>query len=630
MSTDELAALPFMAAFTLPERDAWRSAVAKVLKGADFEKRLVARTADGLRIEPLYPAAHGSPRPSRAADGRWKVAVRMDHPVPSSARELALAELSGGADMLVLSFAGARAARDYGLTAGGPQALDEALDGVMFDLIGLRLDPAPDGPRHARDLAALAGRRGHDPAVLAVSFGLDPLGVAAATGRLPRDWAEMLAHDVRALRDLGFAGPFVTVDTRVVHEAGASEAQELAVAMAAAVAYLRVLEPVLGLAGARDAIDFTFTADTDEFLTVSKLRAARLLWERVQAACGLTPAPMALHVETAWRSLTRRDPNVNMLRATVSAFSAGVGGADSLTVLPHTAAIGLPDGFARRVARNTQLVLLDEASLWRVSDPAAGAGGFEALTEGLCEEAWRQFQDIERLSGSQGHGLAAALVSGELGTWLAAKREARTRAIATRREPITGTSEYPLLTEAVPATLDAARPPFAPMTTSDDIVFHALPSTRSAEAFETLRDKADAAAGRTGARPNVFLATLGTVAEFTARAGFARGLFEAGGLAAPAPVGFAAEGRTDIPALVEAWRGSGAALACLCGSDTAYEAEGVDAALALHAAGASVWLAGRPAQNEAALREAGVSRFVFAGGDALEALHEAQGITLRR
>ncbi|MBN9450195.1 MAG: methylmalonyl-CoA mutase, partial [Bosea sp.] len=423
------------AAFPLPDQAQWRSAVDKVLKGADFEKRLVSRSADGIRIAPLYSAASSALRPMRAVAGRWQVVARLDHPSPAAARDLALADLEGGAETLVLSFAGARAARGYGLVAEDVAALDTALDGVMLDLIRLRLDPAPAGERNARLVAELIARRDIDPAKAEVDFGLDPIGVFASHGALLAAWPELgrrLAALIGELRGRGFSGPFLTVDTRPYHEAGASEAQELGAAMATALAYLRALEAGgMALDLARDAISFTLVADTDEFMTIAKFRAARLLWERVQQACGLAAKPMALHAETAWRSLTRRDPWVNQLRATIASFSAGIGGADSLTVLPFTAALGLADAFARRVARNTQLILLEEANLWRVADPAAGAGGFEALTQGLCEQGWSKLQDLEREAADGLPGMVAALANGHVQQGLARQRALRTKAIAT-------------------------------------------------------------------------------------------------------------------------------------------------------------------------------------------------------
>ncbi|MGX5732798.1 methylmalonyl-CoA mutase subunit beta [Bosea thiooxidans] len=615
--------LPYLDAFPAPSGAAWRAAVDKVLKGADFEKRLVGRSADGIRIEPLYPAASPRDRALRAESGRWHVAARLDHPVPAEARTLALADLEGGADTLTLSFAGARAARGYGLVAEDADTLDAALDGVILDLIRLRLDPAPQGRVNALLLAALVEKRSLNPADLAIEFGLDPIGVLASHGSLAASWPEIglrLTETIGALKERGYKGPFVSVDTRPYHEAGASEALELGTALATAVAYLRALEAQgMPLAEARNAIAFTLVADIDEFITVAKFRAARLLWNRVQQACGLEPKPAAIHAETAWRALTKRDPWVNLLRGTVAAFSAGVGGADSLTVQPFTAALGLADGFARRVARNTQLILLEEANLWRVADPAAGAGGFEALTQALCEKGWQAFQQIE-----QAGGMPAALTGGDLPKWLAEQRAARLKAVATRREPITGTSEFPNIRESDVSVLDVVPMALASSleqagAAGETLRAEPLPSFRLAEPFEQLRDKADGLPQR----PVVFLATLGSIADFTARAGFARNLFEAGGFSAPSGDGFARDSATDLDALVGAFRASDAKLACLCGADAAYANEGAAAAEALAAAGATIWLAGRPAENEAALNKAGVSSFIFMGCDVVETLERA-------
>ncbi|OYX62686.1 MAG: hypothetical protein B7Y95_24790 [Rhizobiales bacterium 32-66-11] len=398
-------------------------------------------------------------------------------------------------------------------------------------------------------------------------------------------------------------------DGAVHHAAGASDAQELAAVLAAAVAYLRALEAAgMGLEAAAGRIELALTADVNQIATIAKFRAIRLLWGAVLREAGLPASAVRVHATTAWRSLTRRDPFVNLLRTTVATFAAGVGGADSLAVLPFTQALGLPDPFARRLARNTQLILLEEANVHRVSDPAAGAGAVETQTDGLAAAAWDLFRAIERKGG-----LAEALSSGWWQGEIAAVAARRAKDVATRKEPLTGTSEFPLLGQAMPDVL-APVPAIEPPTSSTALVPHRL-----AEPFEALRDTAEAAG-----MPCVFLATLGPVAAFTARATYARNLFEAGGLAAPVPEGFAA-----LDDLVAAFLSSGARLACLCGSDDIYASDGAAAAAALKQAGATVWLAGRPGELEAALTEAGVSGFVFAGGDVVDTLtkaHAASGM----
>lgn len=454
---------------TGPTRDAWLQAVAGVLKGAPLET-LRWHLPGGAAIEPLYPRAAGAaPVIGRPPGTRWRIVQRVDHPDAGEANALALADLEGGADGLTLVLAGAAAARGFGLAAPDIDTLARALDRVELDLIALRLDAGAAAPAAAASLLALAQRRGLAAGRLAISIGYDPVGILAAQGRLPPEGA--VGELVAALERAGHAGPALTADGRPYHEAGASGSRELAAVLASGLAHLRALEKAgLTLEQAARRIDFVLAADADIVLTISKLRALRRLWARVEAACGLTPEPACLHAETAWRMLTRRDPPTNMLRGTIAAFAAGLGGADSIGVLPFTAALGLPDAFARRVARNAQHVLMAEANLHRVADPAASAGTFEVVTDVLCTEAWAMFQAIERQGGA-----IAALLSGWLQDEIAA-------GLAGAPEPvIVGTTRFALAHEAETAVLAPAPP--APVA-GGGLDGRPLPAGRAAEPFE--------------------------------------------------------------------------------------------------------------------------------------------------
>jgi methylmalonyl-CoA mutase len=273
----------------------------------------------------------------------------------------------------------------------------------------------------------------------------------------------------------------------------------------------------------------------------------------------------------------------------------------------------LPDAFARRAARNTQLVLLEESNLAKVADPAAGSGGIETLTQQLCEAAWALFQEIEKAGG-----VFAALEQNLIQRKVAATRAVRETNIARRKEVLTGASEFPNLHEAHVAVLDAAPVALAPYGDTK-ITFDALAPMRLAAPFEELRDRSDDILKKSGARPKVFLANLGTPADFTPRAAFAKSFFETGGIEA-----IDTEGFSDPAALAAAFKASGAALACLCASDKVYAEHAAAAAKALQAAGVRhIYLAGRPGEQEAPLRAAGVNDFVFAGGDALVTLQDA-------
>src|SRR5712672_3328125 len=588
--------LPLGAEFPAATREKWLKLVDGVLKGAPFDKKLISWTYDGLRIEPLYArAAAAMPVAGRTPGTAWTLMQRVDHTDPAAANAQALEDLENGANGLTLVFAGSVSANGYGLDAA-PAALARVLEGVALETgitIDFNLSPATrDAVRH---FAGLVKSRGLAPGSVDLRASINPIGGFAASGASPRPWAA-LAQDftamVRELAAQGFGGP-----------------------IASAVAYLRALASTgMSLDAARGMIYFRLSADADQFLTMAKFRALRKLWARVEEACGLAPKPAYVAAESAWRMLTRRDPNVNMLRITMAVAAAGLGGADSITALPHTAALGLPDAFARRIARNTQLILLEESNLAKVADPAAGSGAIEDITGSLCVAAWSLFQEIEAAGGAW-----AALERGLIQGKVAAVRAQRQQAVAQRKDALTGTSDFPDLHESQPAVLDVARI-VAPKESAVALTIEALPRIRLADPFEGLRDASDRMLAERGARPKVFLANLGRPSDFTARATFAKNFFEAGGIEAVTNDGF--KSRDEM---VVAFKASGAKLVCLCGSDEIYAKEAVAAAQAL-AGAAHLYLAGRPRELESELEAAGVGTFIFAGCDVLSTLGAAHEI----
>jgi methylmalonyl-CoA mutase len=449
----------FSGAFAASSEADWRKAAEASLKGGGFD-RLVSRTSDAIALQPLYPRRDG-PRALRGQGGAWRALARLDHPDAAAANEQALDDLANGADGLQVVFAGAGGAYGFGLGKFDSAALHRAFEGVRFDgSLRFELDLGPEAASQATGFASLVERSGANPAALDLSFGLDPIGALARSGRAARAWedeAPALAKLALLLKAKGFAGPFVAADGRCVHAAGGTPAQELAFMLAAALAYLRALgENGLALDDARAAIAFRLTADADQFVTLAKFRALRLIWARVSQACGLTERAARIHGESAWRALSARDPYVNVMRGATAAFSAGLGGADSVSVLPFTQAIGLPDSLARRLARNTQLILLQESHLGFVADPAAGAGVFEALTQALCEKAWTLFQGLEGAGG-----LPRALLSGGFQRAVAEAAASLARDAASLKAPMTGVSAHPDLNEARAEVLPATAAAFA-------------------------------------------------------------------------------------------------------------------------------------------------------------------------
>ena len=352
-----------MAEFSSATREDWLQRVDAVLKGADFEEALVSKTGDGIRVEPLYGREAGL-LAARAVAAPWIVQARVDHPDAAKANAQALDDLANGVTGLTLMFKGHGAARGFGIAA---KELPRVLEGIHLHAMALRVEGDAEA---ANALARLVARQPIDPERLDVSFGLsDPA----------------LVKDLAAQ---GFKGPFLEADGRALHEQGATEAQELGAVLAQATGFLRKAEP--------SHIGATLAASQDMFLTLAKFRAMRLLWGRVIEASGMAGAGLRIHAETSWRMMAALDPYTNILRSCAAVFGAGLGGADSICVPPFSLAQGLPNGFARRVARNVQTVLLEECNLWRVADPASGAGYVEHLTRELCEKAWAVFQNAER------------------------------------------------------------------------------------------------------------------------------------------------------------------------------------------------------------------------------------------
>jgi methylmalonyl-CoA mutase len=589
--------LELAAAFPTADRDRWREMVKGVLRrsGAagedtpldEIEGLLTRDSYDGVPIAALYTrddAPPGRPglapyvrevRPDGEGIAGWDVRQRHAHPDPAVTREAILADLENGATSVWLRLG------EGGLPVA---ALPEALRGVLLDLAPVVLDAGASAGEAAEAFLALVAERGN-AAVASGSLGADPLGLAARTGT-PGSLDEAAALAVRCVRE--FPGlRAVVADGTPYHDAGGGDAEELGAAVAAGVAYLRALTGAgLSVDEAFGQIEFRLAVNADQFASIAKLRAARRLWARVAEVSGAAEGTAArVHAVTSSAMMTRRDPWVNMLRTTIATFAAGVGGADAVTVQPFDARLGLPDGFARRIARNTQTLLLEESSLARVVDPAGGSWYAESLTEGLAQAAWTWFTEIEKAGG-----LAAALDSGLVARRLAATWGRRRKDVARRKAPLTGISEFPNLTETLPQRAPAPPGPGG-----------GLQTVAYAQDFEALRDRSDAHAEATGAPPKVFLATLGPIAVHTARASFAANLFQAGGI----------ETITGAP---EEFGTSGAAVACICSSDALYEEGAAEAARVLRDAGAvKVWLAGKGTYE-------GVDARVHAGCDAIEVL----------
>ncbi len=591
--------------------DVWRDLVEKALKSAPFES-LTSRTLDGVAIAPLYlpgdaPAIGPLPRSADWVDIR-SICTETD---PDAANGLILGELEGGATSISLQL---EAPGQTGIPAD-PRALEAALDGVDLKLAQIWLTPGEQFEAGAAALDAVWREAGIPNGEAAGGYGADPLGVLARNGGLDQAISQSL-NAMAALAGRGFRThpgvPAVAVDASLYHDAGASEAEELACMAATFVCYLRALEE--GRLSAEDSFrttEFTLAVDCDLLLSMAKFRAARLVLARIAEETDAGSLPVRIRAISSRRMMTRYDPHTNMLRMMVACAAAIMGGADAVTIRPHTDALGAADGFARRVARNMPIVLQEESFLAKVADPAAGSYALDHLTDAIAAKAWERLREIEGAGG-----MVTALQSGMIQRRIAESADARSKNIATGKIEIIGINAFAELDEPPPVA--ALRE--APSEDSDNpaVTVEPLPLRRDAEAFEALREASDAYLSRTGKRPSVWLATLGSPKEFAARAGFARSLFASGGIAAIEP------GKIETASSAsDAFRSSGAKIACLCSSDEVYEGLAEPVARALKSAGADyVLLSGRPGDRREALRAAGIEGFMHKGCDQVAVLSE--------
>jgi methylmalonyl-CoA mutase len=593
-----------------PSRADWEQAAAAAMRKARLLApddpddavwdKLAKTTLDGLKVSPLGVSADldvdnmPGARRNLSRVGGWDVRVR------TSGGPAALDELETGATSLWLAVPGGTSVAK----------IDAQLQGVLVDLAPVVLESPDDPAGAARAFVGWLQEHAVVPGVGA-NLGADPLGRAViSTGSTTPALAAQVSEIAQLSASVGVAG-FV-IDATVVHDRGASDVQELGYSLAAGATYLRLLADAgVEVDQAFDLMEFRYAATDEQFLTIAKFRAARQLWARVREVCGTGPVanPQRQHAVTSRPMMTRYDPWVNMLRGTVAAFAAGVGGADAVTVIPFDSALGEPDEFGRRIARNTSSLLVEESHVARAADPAAGSYAVERLTRDLAEAGWAEFVRIEEAGGvlaQFGDRSATETDASASGNdaWARLREVSGRRAtlVATRERPITGVSEFPNVAERLPERSEfpnvAERlPERSPHAAGEWEV------TSYAAEFEALRDLPEAC---------VYLAAMGPVAEHTGRAMFMTQLFGAGGLAVrcPGPL-------PDTDAARSSYEGQ--PLVCLVGSDQSYLSWGAELIAGLRDQGARhVMIAGRAGGLD-------VDDSFAPGDDALAFLRRARG-----
>jgi methylmalonyl-CoA mutase len=433
--------------FAAATREDWLALVAKTLKGAGPET-LDRLTADGLRVHALYDAdiaREGRSRPNRARPG-WDIRAGIGDPDRALAHDEILGALAGGATSVLISL---EARGHAGVKVADAEAFGRLVDGVLTDIAPIALDAGPLGRTAAAWLDAAAKASPAAP----LAFHLDPIGAFAAAGSCPGPIHGAVAEGARLgarLADIYPRASLFLASGRVAHEAGGTPAQEIAVAAAGALAYAKALtEAGLPMADAWGRIVLGLAAEAEPLTAIPKLRAARLVWARLTGACGVA-VPARIEARASERMLTRADAWTNLVRLTCAGFGAAAGGADAIVLAAHSDALKTtPDAAALRLARNTQIILMEEAHLGRVEDPAGGAWAFEALTQDLARAAWERFAALE----AQG-GLIGALESGALADQIAEARQALAADLGGGRRRIVGVTDF---TPSEPAP---DRPPY--------------------------------------------------------------------------------------------------------------------------------------------------------------------------
>jgi methylmalonyl-CoA mutase len=664
----------------------WREAAEALLKGRDFEKALRTRTAEGIVLEPLYmeevvkrsvtgvPGLGSRVRGSRVSgylEKGWLVSQELSAPTPEELNAVALEALQGGQNELNiwLDLPGRRGLdaeqkdRSVGVCGVSVSTVGDVkrlLQGIHMQMISLYWHAGVAAPALLALLATALRERGQELGVVQGCLGFDPVGWKVESGSYPGSEEAVAALMVDLFEVTEREMPHLQVfdvQGHGYHDAGGSSVQEMAAVLATAVYYLKTLQAA-GIEPARVAARMRLSVSIggQTFLEIAKLRAMRLLWSRVLEAFGVEDAcPMHLHARTGLWNKTVLDPYVNLLRTTTEAFSAVIGGCDSLHVAPFDEVIRESDPFSRRIARNTHSILLEECDLGRVIDPAGGSWAVESLTDQMARLAWKQFQEIEGAGG-----IVRVLESGRLQEQIEEVRRARELALEERKDVLVGTNSYAQVNEtflkraavdyevvrreresalemwktlreasdveAALASVRAAAPgqqmsglmaaaaagaTLGELTAAlslgaDAKASQPLRVRRGGEPFEQLRLTAESmrAAGRA---PSILQINMGPSRGYRLRADWTSGFFQAGGLSVLNETDF-----PGIDAALESLRSSGARAAILTSSDATYGESAVEWATAIKAACPQVrlYLAGAPGEQEAAWRAAGIDDFV--------------------
>ena len=591
----------------------WMEKVTADLKGADFEKKLVWKTNEGFKVKPFYrmedleelkttnalPGEFPYLRGTKKDNNEWLVRQEIKVECPKEANAKALDILNKGIDSLAFRVKAKELNAEY---------IETLLEGICAECVELNFYTCQGHVvALAELLVAYFQKKGYDLAKLQGSIGYDFFDKMLAKGKEKGD----MVQTAKALIEATTALPkyrVLNVTALTLNNAGAYISQELGYALAWGNEYMNQLtEAGVPAALVAKKIKFNFGISSNYFLEIAKFRAARWLWAEIVAA--YKPAcecacKMVAHAQTSEWNMTVYDAHVNLLRSQTEAMSAALAGVDSITVRPFDKIYQTPDDFSERIARNQQLLLKEECHLDKVVDPSAGSYYVEVLTNSLADVAWKLFLEVEEKGG-----FSVAVNAGEIQNAVNASNVARKKAVATRREILLGSNQYPNFTEVAADKIQEKGSCCCGGGHCGEATIPALDFSRGASEFEALRMTTE----KSGKTPKVFMLTIGNLAMRLARSQFSANFFGCAGYKIIDNLGF-----DTVEAGVEAAVKAGAEIVVLCSSDDEY-AEFAPAAYKALAGRAEFVVAGAPACADD-LKAQGIDQFVNVKSNVLETL----------
>lgn len=545
----------------------WYDEVIKGLKGAPYEKVLLTQTPEGITLKPIYTQEDVKDNPyleslpgfapyvrntklTGCTNNTWAVEQDIDITDPVLWNKTALEDLNKGQNALYLQIdetmlkaysdvkLNERQIAKNGLQIGSYEDFKNALKDIHLESIRLDINAHSTALAVSEMLSKYAQENKVDLKKVEGSLSMDPISSLAKYGKLPYSWKESMDQMAQLINWANTNAPqfkCIMIDGTVWNNAGASANQELAYVMASSVIYLKeMLDRGLDINDVAPHFMLSLGVGKHMFMEISKLRAARILWSQIIDSFGGNEEAQKtfIYSRTSEYNKTWYDPWVNILRTTTETFSAVVGSCDALNVTPFDTVVKSSDEFSRRLARNQQSILLEEAHLNAVVDPAGGSWYVETLTYELAQKSWELFQNIEKVGG-----ILEALKNETIQKQINESHNLRLKNLATRKETLIGTTVYANLIEKALednnqkiARKDLTKSEIAnkcnhvSITTPADLTIQPLPMRRLAETVETLRNAAE-----NGAIPKAFVATVGTFVQLKPRVDFATGFFQVSG-----------------------------------------------------------------------------------------------------